>query len=86
MEEGGFLFTPEADEIPDPTPVNDKDLIIMGGNNKQSGFFDSFLSEFRIYTKTLTSDQLTNLHRNRFSITDLESNEILMPLNFRPSA
>lgn len=86
MESGGNEFTPEADAIPDPTPVNDKDLILMGGNNKKSGFFDGLLSEFRIYAKLLSSSQITNLHRNRFVITDIESDEILMPLTFKPSS
>ena len=83
MDEGGFFFTPDPNSIPDPTPVNDKDLIINAGNNKVSGFFESLLMEFRIYTKDITTDMADNLYGNRYSISPIGPNSILMPLSFK---
>jgi hypothetical protein len=83
MYEGGYTYTPESGSIPDPTPVNDKDLIIMAGNNKKSGFFECLIMDFRIYAKEITLTMANNLYTNRYTIGDLEANEILMPLNFR---
>lgn len=83
MEEGGFMYTPAAGEQPDPTPINDKDLIIMAGNNKLSGFTEALISEFRIYTKELTLTQANNLHSNRYSISSIQKGKILMPFTFR---
>lgn len=83
MDEGGFFFTPDPDAIPDPTPVNDKDLIFAAGNNKKSGFFEAFLMEFRIYSKNITLDNANNLFNNRYSISPIGSGEILMPFSFR---
>lgn len=83
MYEGGYTYTPEAGTIPDPTPVNDKDLIIMAGNNKKSGFFECLVMDFRIYAKEITLDEAQNLHDNRYTISDITSEEILMPFTFR---
>lgn len=83
MYEGGFTYVPEAGTIPDPTPVNDKDLIIMAGNNKKSGFFECLVRDFRIYSLEITLDMAQNLYNNRYSISDIEKEELLMPIHFR---
>lgn len=83
MDEGGFFYTPDPDAIPDPTPINDKDLIICAGNNKLSGFFETFLMEFRIYTKDITTDMADNLYANRYSISPISPNAIHMPFSFK---
>lgn len=83
MDEGGFLFTPEANSIPDPTPTNIKDLLYCAGNNAKSGFFEAFLMEFRIYSKDITLAMADNLYSNRYSISPVGNGEILMPFSFR---
>lgn len=84
MDEGGFLFTPEAGYIPDPTPTNIKDLLFCAGNNAKSGFLEAFLMEFRIYSKDITLNMADNLYNNRCSISPVGSGEILCPFSFRP--
>lgn len=83
MDEGGFFFTPDPNAIPDPTPVNDKDLIICAGNNKLSGFFECFLMEFRMYTKDITLDNADNLYSNRYTISPIGPGQILMPFSLK---
>lgn len=83
MYEGGFDYTPPEGVEPDPTPVNDKDLIICAGNNKTSGFFECLLEEFRIYSKLVTEDEATNLIGNRYTIGQLGKNEILTPFTLK---
>lgn len=83
MDEGGFDFFPDPGSIPDPTPVNDKDLILCAGNNKLSGFFETFLMEFRIYTKDITLDHADNLYDNRYSISPIGHGQILMPISLK---
>lgn len=83
MDEGGFFFTPDPSQQPDPTPVNDKDLIICAGNNKVSGFFEAFIMEFRIYTKDINLDMADNLYANRYSISPISPNSILMPISLK---
>jgi hypothetical protein len=85
MDEGGFFFTPDPNAIPDPTPVNDKDLIFAAGNNKLSGFFETFLMEFRIYTKDITLDMANYLYENRYSISPISPGQILMPFSLKIS-
>lgn len=83
MNEGGFLYTPDPGSILDPTPVNDKDLIYLAGNNKVSGFLECFLMEFRIYSKDITLDNADYLFDNRYSISAVGRGEILMPLTLK---
>jgi len=83
--EGGFTYTPDPGTIPDPTPVNDKDLIIAAGNNKLSGFFECLIMEFRIYSKSISTTQADNLYNNRASISLIGPGELLMPFSFHPS-
>lgn len=84
MYEGGFEYTPEPGEIPDPTPVNDKDLIIAAGNNKASGFFEVLMGEFRVYSKLVDTTEATYLYQNRYTLGNRSSNEILMPFTLKP--
>lgn len=86
MEEGGFSYTPDPDSIQDPTPVNDKDLIYAAGNNKLSGFLECFLMEFRIYSKDITLDQADFLYENRYTISPIAPNQLLMPFTLRPTS
>ena len=83
MNEGGFEYTPDPGSIPDPTPVNDKDLIYLAGNNKASGFLECFIMEFRIYSKDITLDNANYLFENRYSISAIGPGAISMPLNFK---
>lgn len=82
MDEGGFFFTPDPFSIPDPTPTNIKDLLFCAGNNAKSGFLETFLMEFRIYTKDITLEQADNLYDNRYSISPVGHGELLMPFSF----
>lgn len=84
MDEGGFLFYPDPGSIPDPTPTNIKDLLYVSGNNAKSGFLESFLMEFRIYTKDITLQMADNLYDNRYTISSIGAGEILMPYSLRP--
>ena len=86
MDEGGFMFTPEPGTIPDPTPVNIKDLLFCAGNNIKSGFMEIFLMEFRIYTKDITLENADNLYNNRYSISPIGNNQILMPFSLKISS
>jgi len=83
MDEGGFDFYPDPSLIPDPTPTNIKDLLFCAGNNAKSGFLETFLMEFRIYTKDITLEQADNLYDNRYSISPVGHGELLMPFSFR---
>jgi hypothetical protein len=84
MDEGGFFFTPDPNSIPDPTPTNIKDLLYCAGNNAKSGFFETFMMEFRIYAKDITLDNADNIYNNRYSISAIGNGQILMPFSFRP--
>lgn len=86
MDEGGYFFTPDPFSIPDPTPTNIKDLLYCAGNNAKSGFFETFLMEFRIYSKDITLSMADNLYNNRYSISDIGNGELLMPFSFRISS
>jgi hypothetical protein len=86
MYEGGFYFTPEPNSIPDPTPTNIKDLLYCAGNNAKSGFFETFLMEFRIYAKDITLTNADNLYNNRYSISPIGNGEILMPFSLKMSS
>jgi hypothetical protein len=86
MDEGGFSFTPDAGSIPDPTPTNIKDLLFCAGNNALSGFFETFLMEFRIYAKDITLTNADNLYNNRYSISNIGHNEILCPFSLKMSS
>lgn len=86
MDEGGFMFTPEPGTIPDPTPVNIKDLLFCAGNNIKSGFMEIFLMEFRIYAKDITLENADNLYNNRYSISPIGNNQILMPFSLKLSS
>jgi hypothetical protein len=83
MDEGGFFFTPEPGSIPDPTPTNIKDLLYAAGNNAKSGFFETFLMEFRIYSKDITLTNASDLYNNRYSISPIGNGEILMPFSLK---
>lgn len=83
MDEGGFDFYPDPSLIPDPTPTNIKDLLFCAGNNAKSGFLETFLMEFRIYTKDITLEQADNLYDNRYSISPVGHGEILCPFSLR---
>jgi hypothetical protein len=83
MDEGGFYFTPEPNSIPDPTPTNIKDLLYCAGNNAKSGFFETFLMEFRIYAKDITLDNADNLYNNRYSISAIGNGQLLMPFSLK---
>ncbi len=83
MDEGGFFFTPDPNSIPDPTPTNIKDLLYCAGNNTKSGFFETFLMEFRIYAKDITLTNADNLYNNRYSISNIGNGEILMPFSLK---
>lgn len=86
MDEGGFMFTPEPGTIPDPTPTNIKDLLYCAGNNAKSGFFETFLMEFRIYSKDITLSNADNLYNNRYTISNIGNGEILMPFSLKISS
>ena len=86
MDEGGFFFTPDPGSIPDPTPTNIKDLLYCAGNNAKSGFSEVFLMEFRIYAKDITLDNADNLYNNRYSISAIGNNQILMPFSLKMSS
>lgn len=86
MYEGGFSFTPDPGSIPDPTPVNIKDLLYGAGNNAKSGFMETFMMEFRIYSKDITLSNADNLYNNRYSISPIGSGELLMPFSLKISS
>ena len=77
-----FFFTPDAGSIPDPTPTNIKDLLFCAGNNALSGFFETLLMEFRIYSKDITLDNADYLYDNRYSISPI-SGAILCPFSLK---
>jgi hypothetical protein len=41
--------------------------------------------EFRIYTRDITLQQATNLHNNRYTISSIPRDGILMPITFMAS-
>jgi hypothetical protein len=86
MYEGGFEFTPEPGSIPDPTPTNIKDLLFCAGNNIHSGFFETFLMEFRIYAKDITLDNSDNLYNNRYSISPIGNGQLQCPFSLKISS
>jgi hypothetical protein len=86
MYEGGFDFYPEPGSIPDPTPTNIKDLLYCAGNNTKSGFFETFLMEFRIYAKDITLNNSDNLYNNRYSISSIGHGELQMPFSLKVSS
>ena len=86
MDEGGFFFTPEPNSIPDPTPVNIKDLLYCAGNNAKSGFFETFLMEFRIYSKDITLNNADYLYGNRYSISAIGPGALQMPFSLKISS
>ncbi len=85
LYDGGYTYTPEANAPPAPTPVADKDLCFCAGRNKVSGFFEAIVVEARIYSKEITTALATNLYENKYTISPLGSNEILIPFTFKPS-
>lgn len=83
MDQGGFFYTPDPGSIPDPTPTNIKDLLFCAGNNIKSGFFETFLMEFRIYAKNITTGNANSLYNNRYSISPIGNGQILMPFSLK---
>lgn len=84
MWRGGFLFQPEPNAIPDPTPTNNKDLLFCAGNNLLSGFARLLMREFRLYTKEITEEQALNIYENRYSETSRSPSEVLVAGIYKP--
>ena len=83
--EGGYTQIIEPNTPPPPTPVADKAAVFFAGRNKNSGFFECIAVECRIYSKEITIPLATSLYENKYTISPLGSNEILIPFTFKPT-
>jgi len=83
---GGYTYTPAPNLPPDATPTAIKDLAIAVGKNRFSGHFECVMSELRIYSKEITLTMADNLYSNRYTISNIGRDEVLLPFTLKPRA